>query len=688
MSHASRRDVLRSLSAGAVMAGLPALWNGCGEESGPRPNILFIMTDDHSAQAISAYGSRINATPHIDQLAEQGVRFDNCFATNAICAPSRASILTGQYSHMHGVIDNGAVFDGGQDTFPKRLNAAGYETALFGKWHLKSEPTGFDHYDILPGQGHYYNPDFIRNGEKRREEGYVTDVTTDLCLDWLNNRSSDKPFCVMLHHKAPHRNWMPAPRHLHLYEDDVIPLPETFDDDYATRSSAAADQDLSITHTMREGYDLKADAADDQDARWYQREYGRMSAGQKRSWDAAYGPRNRKARKITMSVAEKKEWKYQRYIKDYLRCIAAVDENVGRVLDHLDQNGLNKDTLVVYTSDQGFFLGEHGWFDKRFMYEESLRMPCIVRYPRGGAAGRTESHLAANVDFAPTFLDYAGVDIPPAMQGRSLKPLLQGRSPYDWRPAVYYHYFEYPGAHSVKRHYGLRTQRYKLIHFYYDIDAWELYDLQSDPHELKNLAQDKSHASLFKKLKRELKRLRRVHKDDGMKRFLPGKPRKVDHLALGAGVTYVNEASSKYPGSEDGALVNGILAPKNVGSQPDYKLWQGFEGQDLELTMDLGKVKRMKKITAGFLNHPGAWIFKPPRVTVSVSDDGRTWLPPVVWESNDIDLSAPARRVAVTLEVGTQSARYIRFRAHSLATCPKIIQVPANPVGSLPMKLW
>ncbi len=671
MFNATRRDFLRTLGTGAAAVSLPQLMSSCAPSDAPRPNILFIMTDDHASQAISAYGSRINKTPHIDRLASEGVRFENCFATNAICAPSRASILTGTYSHVNGVIDNNVVFDGEQLTFPKLLQEAGYETALFGKWHLKSSPTGFNHWDILPGQGHYYNPDFIRNGEKRRVEGYVTDLTTDLCLDWLDNRNADQPFCVMLHHKAPHRNWMPALRHLHLYDDEDIPVPETFDDDYTTRSDAARDQDMSIEETLMPANDLKADAGTDQDAKYWKWNYDRMTPEQKKAWDAAYTSRNTAARRAGHKGADLKHWKYQRYIKDYLRCIAAVDENIGRVLDYLDENGLSENTVVVYTSDQGFFLGEHGWFDKRFMYEESLRMPMIVRYPKEISAGRVEKGLAANVDFAPTFLDYAGINAPQRMQGRSLRPLLKGKTSYDWRKAVYYHYFEYPGPHGVKRHYGLRTDRYKLIRFYHDIDAWEMYDLREDPNELNNLAAVPTYSVLFKKLKRELKRLRKVHGDDGMKRFLPGKPKKIEHLAVGASIALTYSYSPKYPGSGPGGLVDGIKAPENVGSQADLSLWQGIEGVELEAVVDLGGHRPVKNVTVGFLEQTGSWIFMPQTVEVSVSEDGKQWSKAEVWRNQEKMQSGPAVRRSVRLQLDGREVRFIKVKAQSQGVCPQ-----------------
>jgi arylsulfatase A-like enzyme len=516
----NRRTFLRTLSMGAVAAALPA-WVSAGVPGRKRPNILYIMTDDHGYQAISCYGSRINTTPNIDRLAREGVRFRNAFCTNAVCAPSRAVLLTGKFSHVNGVTDNGVVFDGSQPTFPKILREAGYQTALFGKWHLKSDPTGFDHWSVLVDQGNYYNPDFIEQGVRTTRTGYVTDIITDDCLSWLKHRKKDEPFCVLLHHKAPHRNWMPDGKHLTMYEGEDKPVPETFFDDYATRSDAARKQEMRIADNMMLGYDLKLTPADSSatetpdeatDRRWWMSEYGRMTPEEKAAWDKAYAHGNEEFRKAPPAGKDLARWKYQRYIRDYLRCIASVDDNVGKVLAYLDEAGLAEDTIVVYTSDQGFYLGEHGWFDKRFMYEESLRMPLIVRYP-AAFKPHVEDAMVQNVDFAPTFLDLAGVNVPAAMQGRSLAGVAEGHTPADWRRSIYYHYYEFPGVHAVKRHYGVRTERYKLIHFYNDIDAWEFYDLQTDPHELRNLYGDPQYAGVIEELRTELGRLQRMYGD-------------------------------------------------------------------------------------------------------------------------------------------------------------------------------
>jgi arylsulfatase A-like enzyme len=516
----SRREFLRTLGTGALVASLPA-WIRNPSRSGSPPNILFIMSDDHGYQAISCYGSRINQTPQIDRLAREGVRFTDSFCTNAICAPSRAVLLTGKYSHLNGVIDNSVAFDGRQETFPRLLQAAGYETALFGKWHLKSEPTGFDYWNILPDQGNYYNPDFIAMGVRSTRSGYVTDIITEDCLSWLRSRKSGKPFCVLLHQKAPHRNWMPDPRHLSMFEREEKPLPDTFFDTYDTRSDAARRQEMRVADDLLMGYDLKLTPPDSSsaetpkqgtDRRYWHGEYDRMTAEEQNAWNSAYGPGNNAFRRAGLSGEDLSRWKYQRYIKDYLRCVASVDDSIGRVLGYLDATDQGRNTVVVYTSDQGFYLGEHGWFDKRFMYEESLRIPLIIRYPAEIPAGVVSS-MVLNLDFAPTFLDYAGVRVPEDMQGRSIREVATGHTPADWRKSMYYHYYEYPGVHAVRRHYGIRTERYKLIHFYYDIDAWELYDLQADPHELRNLYGDSRYADLASRLKSELTELQRKYRD-------------------------------------------------------------------------------------------------------------------------------------------------------------------------------
>lgn len=460
-----------------------------------RPNIVFIFSDDHAYQAISAYGSTINRTPHIDRLANEGMRFDACLVTNSICGPSRATILTGKYSHLNGFYQNGDRFDGSQTTVPKLLQEAGYQTALFGKWHLASDPTGFDTWHILPGQGAYYNPPMIRNGERVKHEGYTTDIITDLTLDWLkNDRDSDRPFLLMTQHKAPHRNWQPGPNHLNAYKDAPIAEPPTLFDDYQGRGTPARTQDMTIRDTLTPN-DLKFTIPNN------------LTDDQLALWNDAYAAENAEFERLGLSGDDLVRWKYQRYIKDYLRCIDSVDENVGRLLDYLDESGLAENTIVIYASDQGFYLGEHGWFDKRWMYEESLRTPFLVRWPGVVEPGSTNDRLVSNLDFAETFLDVAGVSVPDDMQGHSLVPLLKGETPDDWRSSFYYHYYEFPAEHSVQRHYGVRTDRYKLIHFY-SLGEWEMYDLLRDPHELRSCYDDPQYAQVREDLTAELARLR------------------------------------------------------------------------------------------------------------------------------------------------------------------------------------
>jgi arylsulfatase A-like enzyme len=479
------------------------------------PNIIFIMADDHATQAISAYGSHINDTPNIDRLAQSGMRFDNAFCTNAICAPSRAAILTGKFSHLNGVSDNRARFDSTQQTFPKLLQQNGYETAVIGKWHLKSQPTGFNYWNILPGQGAYYNPDFIEMGERKNYPGYVSDITTDICLDWLERRNSDQPFLLLYHHKAPHRNWMPGPDHLKLFADVNIPEPENLFDNYATRGDAARTQEMTISNHMFKTFDLKLplDRSDTNDIKYSSSALDRLDALQRAHWDSAYAEENAQFLNEPPQGRERVSFYYQRYIKDYLRCIASIDDNVGRLLNYLDNNGLRENTIIIYTSDQGFFLGEHGWYDKRFMYEEALRMPLIFSYPHEVEAASINTDLVQNIDFAPTILDFAGIEIPEDMQGRSLRPLMHGENPSDWRSAIYYRYTEYPGWHMVHKHYGLRTDRYKLIHFYEQFDKWELYDLIKDPQEMQNRYDDSLYIQIRDSLHIRLDEIKKKYLD-------------------------------------------------------------------------------------------------------------------------------------------------------------------------------
>lgn len=456
-----------------------------------QPNILFIMSDDHAAQAISSYNKELVDTPNIDRIANEGMRFDNVYCTNSLCAPSRASVLTGNYSHENGVRGLSEYFDGRQQTFPKLLQEDGYETALVGKWHLghggHSDPTGFDYWNVFPDQGDYHNPLMMEMGEEKQVEGYATDRITDLSIDWLNNRDNEKPFMMMVHHKAPHRPWQPPEKYKTLFEDKEFKTPSTFNDNYGDRANAAKIADMRIEDLKEE--DVK----------------GVPPTG--------------------LSKQEVKEWKFQRYIKDYLRCVVSIDDNVGRLLDYLDDHQLAEDTVIIYTSDQGFFLGEHGWYDKRFMYEESLQMPFVMRYPKETTPGSVSTDMIINNDFAPTLLDYCHVQAKDKMQGESFRAVAKGETPDNWRDAVYYRYWEHLTIHNVTAHYGVRTNRYKLIYYYGDpLDVigavpepmepeWELFDLENDPLELKNEYNNVAYADTVIELKGRLARLRKQYNE-------------------------------------------------------------------------------------------------------------------------------------------------------------------------------
>jgi len=467
-----------------------------------RPNILFVMTDDHAPHAVSAYASKINQTPHLDRLATQGIRFDRCFATNSICTPSRATIQTGKYSHKNGVpVFNR--FDGSQQTAPKLLQAAGYYTAMIGKWHLGSDPTGFDYWNILPGQGRYNDPVLYDKTGSEVYPGYATDVITDLTIEVLKNRPKDKPFFIMSHHKAPHREWTPDEKHRRMFAGRNIPEPTTLWDDYAGRTDALREQKQSVFNDMTRR-DLKLTPPPG------------LSQQEKDKWLAEKPMEvqiEADGQKKTLTGTELKKWKYQRYMQDYLACVQSVDDNVGRLLDWIDANGLKENTVVIYTSDQGFFLGDHGLYDKRFMYEPSLRMPFMARWPAATKAGSVTTAIATNCDFAPTFLDLAGVKVPPDMQGRSLVPLLRGQRPSDWRTSMYYRYYHDPGHHHTRAHYGVRTDSHKLIYFWTK-DQWECYDLVKDPEEMHNIYNDPSARPIVEKLKQELYRLKKEVEDE------------------------------------------------------------------------------------------------------------------------------------------------------------------------------
>jgi arylsulfatase A-like enzyme len=482
----SREKWLRVIAATALIAVLSA---SDGRAEGPsRPNIVWMFSDDHAYQAIGAYGGRLqpeNLTPNIDSLARDGMLFERAYVGNSICAPSRATLLTGKHSHLNGKVDNRGAFNHDQQQFQKILQTSGYQTAMIGKIHLDGKMQGFDYWEVLPGQGRYNNPVFISEQGRTNYVGHSTDIITDRALNWLKTgRDESKPFMLMVHFKAPHRTWVPAERFRKAFADRTFPEPESLFDDYAGRGTAAHKQDMSIRRTMRMNQDVKADRS----------------------------PRKEHLEQHQLEGDALVRWKYQAYMQDYLACIAGVDENVGRLLAYLKASGLAANTVVMYSADQGFYLGEHGWFDKRFMYEESFRTPLLARWPGVIKPGVRNDDLVQNIDFAETFLDFAGAPIPGDMQGQSLVPLLCGKTPKDWRKSLYYHYYEYPGVHAVRRHEGVFDKRYKLIRFYGkdvpDGEEWELYDLKNDPNEMQSLYDNPEYAARVAELKGELQRLR------------------------------------------------------------------------------------------------------------------------------------------------------------------------------------
>ncbi|MCP5534583.1 MAG: sulfatase [Akkermansiaceae bacterium] len=482
----------------------------CCLSASAAPNIVFLFSDDHALNAISAYGGRLKdvaPTPNIDRIAREGMIFERSYCTNSICGPSRASIITGKHSHLNGFRNNDSdKFDGTQQTFPKLLQKAGYTTAMIGKWHLVTQPTGFDHWDILPGQGSYYNPDFISENGKERVEGYCTDIITDKAIDWLENRPKDKPFILMCQHKAPHRPWIPAERHYTLFDDVTIPEPDSLFDDYADRSDELKKQQMTVANHFSWGHDMFLPRKP-KDPRFLNMALGdlrRMNKEQKSAFDAAYGPKNEELyQKLEAGMSDKEltRWKYQRYMKNYLRCVRALDENIGRMLDYLDESGLAKDTIVIYSSDQGFYLGEHGWYDKRWMFEQSLSMPFLIRWPGVVKPGIRSQALIQNIDYAPTFLEAAGAPIPSDIQGRSLLPVLKidGEAPNDWRKAIYYAYYG-ERTHHVAAHDGVRDDRYKLFRFT-KTGEWQLFDLKNDPDEMHDISGDPANAETLERMK-------------------------------------------------------------------------------------------------------------------------------------------------------------------------------------------
>ena len=491
-----------------------------------KPNIVFIFSDDHAPHAIGAYNGwlkSVNPTPRIDELAKQGMLFEKSFCTNSICGPSRAVIMTGKHSHKNGFMNNGNTFNWNQQTFPKILRKAGYTTALYGKSHLKGNPKGFDDWKVLPGQGDYYNPDLITPKGRVRIDGHCTDVVTDLAVEWLKTgRDKTKPFMLMVQHKAPHRNWMPALRHLPLYDDIKIPEPTTLFDKWEDNAPPARHQELEIDRHMDINYDLFLDLTADFEGAPSQKRQDRsawrnmkkMTKDQLSSWRAFYGPRDKAFHEANLSGKELVRWKFQRYAKNYLRCVRGVDDSVGKIQDTLKNLKLDDNTVVIYSSDQGFYIGDHGWYDKRWMYEESLMMPLIVKWPGVTKPDSRSVQMVQNLDYAQTFLEMAGAEIPSNMQGRSLVPILKNGKADDWRKSIYYHYYEYPSVHMIPRHYGIRTERYKLIHFYQFGNEWEMYDLKEDPDELTNIYGKADKKSLQKDLKEQLVAIRKFYDDN------------------------------------------------------------------------------------------------------------------------------------------------------------------------------
>jgi arylsulfatase A-like enzyme len=502
-------SALTFLGIGAAVSGLIS----CQKQSSELQNIIYIMSDDHAYQAISAYGgplAKVAPTPNIDRIAANGMLFNRCYVTNSLSGPSRATILTGQYSHINGFKDNfgQTKFDGRLLTFPKVLQKTGYQTAMIGKWHLGSDPTGFNYWDILPGQGAYYNPDFIDSTGQYHISGYTTEIITEKTLKWLDKvKDSGKPFMVMMHHKAPHRNWQPGPNELGMYDNVVFPEPATLFDDYSNRGPAEHNQNMTIASTMTLETDLKLTT----------RPQRGLDSAQQKLWDAEYKPKLEEFNKLNLTGTALVQYKYQRYMEDYLACIAAVDKSVGAVLDYLKATGLDKNTIVVYTSDQGFYLGEHGWFDKRWMFEESLKTPLLIQWPGVIKPGSVNNDMVSNLDFAETFIDIAGAAIPSQMQGQSFLPILKGQKQNNPRTAHYYHYYEAPSEHYVPRHYGITTDRYKLIYFYYDmennIDDWELFDLEKDPNEMMDVYDNPEYSKVKDSLYTELKKLMAKYQD-------------------------------------------------------------------------------------------------------------------------------------------------------------------------------
>jgi arylsulfatase A-like enzyme len=635
----TRRDFLKKIGIGATSSALPFFLASC-RTTGPRPNILFIMSDDHASHAISCYGSRINKTPNIDRLAGDGMRFNRMTVTNSLCAPSRASLLTGKFSHENGFLQNGYSFDGEQQTFPQLLQRAGCETAIIGKWHLKSEPTGFDYFNVIPGHGRFFDCPFKEKGKKWRDgvaggekiEGYLTDVITDLSIGWLEKRRSEKPFCLMVHHKAPHAPHDVDEKHSGLYDDVKLPEPPTLDDDWNTRLPAAS------------------------------------ATGSSKMADCDYPEYAEFVREHSDRAVRTREM-YQIYMKGYLQLVASLDDNIGRLLDYIDSSGLRANTIVIYTSDNGFFLGDHGFFNKMWMYEQSLHIPLIVRYPKKIEPGSVSDEMVQNIDFAPTLLDYAGAGIPDDMQGRSFRSILKGSTPADWRDKVYYHYYE---GYNIPEQYGVRTKNHKLICYpeFEGRQYRELFDLNEDPMELKNVHSDPAYARVLKRLEADLAELRARYGDTDEVKGPRQRLREIEHLAKDCPVSLVHPPSPKYSGGSESPLTDGIVNNISPRWAFHYERWLGFEADDLDATVDLGKRVKVNQITARFLQKHDSWIFPPTDIRMQVSPDGS--------EFTDIDVVDSIFRAEGGVAylhlwrgaAGNRATRYIRVHAKNIAICP------------------
>ena len=533
-------NLLFKLFISLIVLTLIGVENNFKPNSQNRPNIIFILSDDHTTNAISAYGGiykDIAPTPNIDRIADEGILFTNACVTNSICAPSRAVILTGKHSHLNGKIDNHAKFDTTQVTFPQLFQKAGYQTAMYGKLHFGNNPKGVDDFWILPGQGDYINPKFLGQKKDTTITGYVTDVITDLTLNWFKTkRDKNKPFMMMYLHKAPHRAWWPSPEKFAEFYEKKFPEPETLFDDYSNRGTAAKTAEMNLLTHMQYMHDSKVRPSVMEEmgkvepeivyvrgdgtlmrpnASGFNRPFGRANEEQKKKYDVTLDKISAdfKENWPKMNDEQKMKWKFQRYMQDYLATISSVDDNVGRVLDYLEETGLDENTIVIYTSDQGFYLGEHGWFDKRFIYDESFKTPLMIKWPNKIKPGITNDEMVQNLDFAQTFLEAAMIDVPDDMQGESLMPLLLGENDKWTREEVYYHYYEYPSVHMAKRHYGIVTKEFKLARFYYDVDEWELYDRYKDPNEMNNVYNDPEYADVVEELKVKLANLRVKYKD-------------------------------------------------------------------------------------------------------------------------------------------------------------------------------